>query len=217
MLEHRQYEDDSGRRLNDPEPISICIALFSATVAAAGLIRQYKQQQKEDARRRRRYVREVGKRLTELCDSYRDLVDIYAEQGILNGALAPGSARIEGDEELIARIDSLRNNVFVSGQKLEKALDALSEYIDDSASKLAQEYSEQLLVTYKQGMKAGNDLRHSMASLGELLAHISDFHNRLSGLYRADLVAIEGRSERIKVIVANLREGMADPAGSLTT
>jgi hypothetical protein len=182
MLEHRQYEDDSGRRLNDPEPISICIALFSATVAATGLIRQYKQQQKEDARRRRRYVREVGKRLTEL-----------------------------------ARIDSLRNNVFVSGQKLEKALDALSEYIDDSASKLAQEYSEQLLVTYRQVMKAGNDLRHSMASLGELLAHISDFHNRLSGLYRADLVAIEGRSERIKVIVANLREGMADPAGSLTT
>jgi hypothetical protein len=129
VLEHRQYEDDSGRRLNDPEPISLCIALFSAAVRAAGLIRQYKEQQlqsAEDERRRRRYVREVSKRLTESCDSYRDLVDIYVEQGILNAELAPGSARIEGGEELIARIDTLRNKVFVSGQKVENPASSLT-------------------------------------------------------------------------------------------
>jgi hypothetical protein len=103
----------------------------------------------------------------------------------------------------------------VSGQKVEKALDALSDYIDDSGARLAQGYSERLRVSYKQVMKEGNDLRHSMASLGELLAHISDFHYKLSGLYNADLVGIDGRSERTKRIVVNLRAGMPDPAHSL--
>jgi hypothetical protein len=153
-----------------------------------------------------------------MCESYRELVDIYDEQGILDARFAPGEARIEGDAELIARIDRLRTDIIKSGQKVKKALDDLSEYIDNNAATLAQGYSEKLLATYRQVMPGqvmpeAYDFRHFMASLGELLVNISDFHYRLSELYGADQAPTCPRSKQIGTIVNRLQAHVEDPAG----
>jgi hypothetical protein len=202
--DNEQHIGSSSRRLKDPEPISMGLAIFGAYVAAAGLINQITGRERdiEATRSRvRRHLHEVDQRLNLLFGFYRQVIGIYDDQGLLDIDFIPGAGRIEGDEDFVEHVYKLKADIHLAGQELERALDDLSEHIDVEAQRRAHQYSDHLIHLYNTA-RGSESVRQFTVSLGSLMRYISDFHDELSGYYDYR-PSFADRSERLIEIISS--------------
>lgn len=169
------YEYPSSRP-EDPEPISIGIALYAASVSTASLLLglwKHRRDVQEERGRVRHRIFAVDKELQRLIAAWQELAYIYIDQKLLTLSTI-GTRYIAEDVDIVEQTNMLRDTIFESWTNLEKEIDKLSEQVSEDSQELLQEYSASFSEAF-DGLRHFTDVNNLMQQLGHMLMRMSGF------------------------------------------
>jgi hypothetical protein len=132
----------------DPEPLSLAISMIGALAPFGILIAERAWEALEEHRERRKAIGDkiydTHRAVNQVERILKDLVGYLDQQGYLDREFALGRAPLQGDEEMIIRVNRLYDDIYQVGARLNDAVVGLSQLMDEEDAYQCRKFADEL-------------------------------------------------------------------------